>query len=190
MEYYKIISNDAVIGVGTRFLRYYNRSKTFSYCDIAQAEYVQDIITETIYHPYWMHSPPANSPTVEEVDAQDITSTEYDELYALFYSGEELPSQEDIPSEPEPEPEPATNPEHSMTIQEMRDKIAELTLLLEGEQKPFVAEKTLTAGEIVTRGSKVYIITSVVAKGETVTPGVNCTETTLAKVLNSLQEKT
>jgi len=57
------------------------------------------------------------------------------------------------------------------------------------EGRPFTAEKPYQAGEIITDGARVYIANQVIVQGETVIPGVNCTQTTVADVLNALQSK-
>ena len=74
-----------------------------------------------------------------------------------------------------------------MTVQEMREKIAELTARVMNESLPFTAEQTYQAGDIIANGARVYTADQVIVTGETVSPGINCTETTIANVLNTIQ---
>ena len=57
------------------------------------------------------------------------------------------------------------------------------------EATPFTAETDYQAGEIISKGARMYVTTQVIVKGETVTPGVNCEETTMADVITSLKAK-
>lgn len=130
MRYYKIVQNGFVIGAGTMFLRWFPRQRRFMYCDLDEAEFVQDVITETLYHAQWLHNPPAGSYTVPEAQVTIIDSTEYDEIVAMLDGDENIPVEPEPEPEPEPtsEPEPSdtTQPERPITVQEMREKIAEM----------------------------------------------------------------
>lgn len=56
------------------------------------------------------------------------------------------------------------------------------------DARPFTAVKTFRVGEVIADGARVYIASDVIIAGETVRPGDNCTETTIAEVLNQLRE--
>lgn len=57
------------------------------------------------------------------------------------------------------------------------------------ETVPFTAKQTYKAGEFIVNGAKVFVAEEAITAGETVTPGYNCYETTIAEVLNALNEK-
>lgn len=128
MDYYKIIKDGEVVGVGTRFLKWFLRSKGYYYCNFDSAECVQDDVGDALYHVSWMHESPSAAYIVPVAEIEEIDYTEYDELYNQLDDGEAIP----IP-EPEPEPEPTPEPEPDegedketpMTIAEMREKISE-----------------------------------------------------------------
>ena len=126
MRYYKIIQDGAVIGAGTMFLKW-QPSQRFFYCDFEDdAQTVQDVITEAIYHPEWLRRPPQGATGFAEAEVVLISATEYDEIIALLSDGEEILVEPEPELEPEPTPEPEPDPEdRPMTVREMREKIAE-----------------------------------------------------------------
>lgn len=188
MTYYKIILAENVVGVGFNFVKWAPAVQGFNYCNIDEAQCIQDAITYDLYHTPWLRAVPAEAGMeIPEADAKIITSAEYIELYEELNDGATIPVPDEQEPDPTPDPEPEPEPEQPMTIQQMRDRIAELTALVMNSNEPFTAEKTYVEGEIITKGSRIYIVNKVIAKGETVTPGVNCTETNLAAVLNAIQ---
>lgn len=126
MRYYKIIRDGFVIGAGCTFLRWYPSKRRFFYCDIDDAERVQDALTEKLYHDDWLKDAPSGADAADEAEVVMINSVEYDEIIEELSGGGEIPVP-DPESEPTPgpEPEPAPN-ERPMTVQEMREKIAEM----------------------------------------------------------------
>ena len=169
MKYYKIIQNEQVIGAGIRFLKWYTNKHQFFYCDISEAERVQDIITETLYQADWLKKSPSDALQSEEADVQLITATEYDEIVALLNGGEEIPV---IPEpDPIPEPVPEESDTHIMTIQEMREVIINLTSMS--------AKTDISQGEYFVLHDEIYQATDPIEKGSLINPGTNCRKTTL-----------
>lgn len=126
MNYFKIISNNEVIGVGHAFLKWNTKRRAYYYCDMAEGQIAQNDLNETYYHDGWLKAIPDGAVSVNSAEIVLIGATEYDELYELLSDGEEVP----VPDEPEPpthepEPDPDVEPERPMTVQEMREKIAE-----------------------------------------------------------------
>ena len=188
MKFYKILQNNNVVGVGCNFLQWSRKSKKFIICNMEQAMAILDNISETIYHSDWLFDIPLEADiVVQEAEIVLINRSEYDELYELLSDGEEIPVPEPEP-EPTPEPTPEPEPEHRMTIQEMRERIAELTELVMSESTDFTAGKDYQSGDLIQNGSRVYIASQVIIKGETVSPGINCIETTIAEVYNQIQK--
>lgn len=189
MTYYKIIRDGEIIGAGCNFMKWFPRTRRFAICDMQIAECVHDTVSETLYHADWLKNVPQEA-TMRPAEAivTIIDAAEYDEIIEQLVDGETIPIDPEPEPEPTPEPEPEPEPEHRMTVQEMREKIEELTAMVMTEAKSFAAERTYQSGEILTDGSKVYIANHVIVQGETVTPGLNCTETSIAAVLNALQQ--
>lgn len=171
MRFYKIIQNGAVIGAGMMFLKWNERHHCFFYCSIDEAERVQDVITERFYHADWLHASPADASTSPEAEIVLIDASEYDEIIALLDGGEEIPVPEPEP-EPEPTPEPEPEPvERPMTVQEMREKIAELT--------GFTAKDNISKGSYFVLHDEVYLAVDPIVKGTEIRPGRNCVKKTL-----------
>ena len=188
MTFYKVIIGEMVVDVGFTFIRINTRDRPM-YCDVDDAQLVQGWNPEKLYHTDWLLPMPGETGvTYENGEVVIIQRDEYDELYELLTSGEEVPEPTPEPEpEPEPTPEPEPEPEHKMTVQEMREKIAELTALVMNESKPFTATKSYMKGEMITDGSRIYRATRAIVRGETVVPGENCEETSIAEVLTALQ---
>lgn len=143
MRYYKISQNGAVIGVGCSFLRWNSKRRKFFYCDIDDAERVQDVITSQLYHADWLPAAPVDADSAEEANVSMITASEYDEFFAMLDGGETIP--DDPAPEPGPGPEPEPDPdEKPMTVQEMREKIA-----AQEEQLAMLTECILEMSEVV-----------------------------------------
>ena len=127
MDYYKIIMDGAVIGAGCTFLKWHPAKGRFMYCGINVAERVQDAVTERLYHADWLIRSPPEAEPCDEATVEMISAAEYDEIIALLDDGETIPvpEPEEEPA-PEPGPSPDPEPERPMTVQEMRDRIAEM----------------------------------------------------------------
>lgn len=130
----KMIRGGEVIDVGNLFLCWVSKNHILAYCDANGAEYMQSALDDSrLYHAYWLRTPPADAPAPEEVELEMISQAEFDELYELLSGGETV--------EAAPEPEPVAEPEQEepapdetekpMTVQQMRDKIAELEATIE-----------------------------------------------------------
>lgn len=129
MTYYKIISQNQVIGVGHMFLRWNSKRNRFYYSDINDAHCVQDDLTSTPYHAEWLKTLPEGTQAVEEVVAHVINAQEYEDLYETLKGDEVVPFIPDpLPTAAEPtEKIVAAEPrsEQPLTVQQMREKIAE-----------------------------------------------------------------
>ena len=129
MEYFKVIQNQSVVDVGSFFLHWNAKYHQYFYCDINDAQLVQGMITEKLYHGSWLKSPSDSKTEYEEAEIVMIEASEYDELKATLESGEEIPYSEPVvdilPETPEETDQPEE--ERPMTIQEMRYRIQLLT---------------------------------------------------------------
>ena len=171
MSFYKIEKNGLVIGAGCVFLRWNGNKSRFFICDVDDAERVQDFLTERLYHADWLKESPQAAGAAEEAVVEIISASEYDEIIALLIDGEEIPVPEPEP-EPEPPPEPEPEPEERpMTVQEMREKITELTSM--------AAKENYAKGAFFVMHDKVYQATRAIEKGSEVKPGYNCAQKTL-----------
>lgn len=191
MRYYKIIQGNDVVGVGTMFLRWFATSRAFFYCEFENAQIVQDVLSERFYHVDWMSRPPEEASGFAQADVEFIDSVEYDELYALLDDGEEVPFEPDVepePVNPEPDEEPDQD-ERPMSVAEMRARIAELTELVNNESKPFTAKQTYYKDNLIVNGAHMYFADQVIIKGETVNPGINCSEISLEDILAGIQNQ-
>lgn len=178
MRYYKIVQNGLVIGAGTMFLRWYPQQQRFMYCDIEEAELAQDVITETLYHADWLRTVPEGAyDNAPEAQVMMIDATEYDEIIALLDGGEEIPVGPEPEPEPEPQPEPEPEPvERPMTVQEMREKIGELTSM--------TAKDNIPKGSYFVLHDEVYLAWYAIEKGAEIRPGRNC----IKKSLDDIKE--
>lgn len=131
MTYCKMVRNDEIVDVGNLFMRWVSKNKTMAYCDINRAEFIRSALKEErIYRSEWLANPADDAPVYEIIQLIVIDETEYDELYALLSDGEIVMDETVSETEPEQdEPEREDEPEKTekpMTVQEMREKIAEL----------------------------------------------------------------
>ena len=127
MNYYKLIKDNNVIGVGMMWLQWNQSNSRYFYCDMNVAEAVENAITGVYYTADWLKDPPQGAEHLEEVTVEIIQHSEYEELYEQLYDGETIP----VPVDPEPGQELQPAPEEPaqeqpMTIAEMRAKIIEL----------------------------------------------------------------
>lgn len=153
MRYYKIIQDGTIVGAGTMFLRWYDKYGSFFYCDMENAECVQDVVTERLYHPDWLNGVPGNVYPQPRADVVIVDATEYDDIVEQLMGGETIPVPEPEP-EPEPEPDPGEDPEpeeRPMTVQEMREKIKEQEEMIaaQDEQLQMLTECILEMSEVV-----------------------------------------
>lgn len=183
MQYYKIIDQGNVIGVGTMLLKWFASAERFFYCDsLNEAEAVQDVLTEQLYRDDWLHKPPDGATQPRPATVTLIDATEYDELYALLSDGEDIPVDPEPEPEPPPQPEPEPEPERPMSIQEMRDAIAELTSM--------TAKDDIAQGSYFVLHDEVFLATDPIVKGSAIRPGYNCEKKTLSELLGEEGERT
>lgn len=134
MAHYKMILSGEVIDVGNRFVYWVPENRILAYCDANHAEMIQSAIDDgKLYHTEWLRRIPHGAPECTEVELKRIEESEFDELKALLGDGERVEEVREPGPEPEPELEPETPPEEQekpMTVQQMRDKIAELENML------------------------------------------------------------
>ena len=192
MTYFKIIENGQAVDAGWMWLKWNPKHKCLMVCEPREAQYAQSYKETAIYHFGWLNPLPDGAPVYPTAEGAIIDPDEYNDLVEILDDGETVlepvepdepgggEGQESEPGEPEPEDKP-------MTVAQMRQKIAELEAAVLNASTPFPAPKTYQTDEIITKGSRVYIANQVIVKGETVTPGINCTETSVEQVLNALQ---
>lgn len=124
MTYYKIISQEQIVGIGTMFLQWSKKYKRFYYSNINNANCVQDAITQKIYHTSWLIPLPSEATNIESATVITIDKQEYKDLYEQLKEDKTIPFIPPKPEpEPNPEPEPAELPEQPLTIQQMREKL-------------------------------------------------------------------
>lgn len=149
MTYFKVIRDGSAVDAGWMFLRWNARHQCLMVCEPRDAHYVQNYTETAIYRPGWLNPLPDGAPTYPTVEAAIINETEYEELIESLDGGEPVPEPPEPQPEPEPEPEPEPQPEPEprMTIQEMREKIAE-----QEETISMLTECLLEMSEIVYGG--------------------------------------
>lgn len=178
MNYYKIMDNTRVIGAGTSesMRRFQAKHSILMICAEDEAQYMQ--YGDMLYHAEWMLR---KSASVDSMDAQIIVieETEYDEIMDILGAGEEYIEEpvvepaEEGPSEPET---PGNNePERPMTIQQMREKLAEI----EEKQKSMIAKENIPKGKFFILHDDIYLATSPIVKGTEIKPGYNCKKKSL-----------
>lgn len=189
VTYFKILSGGEAVDAGLMWLQWNTRHGCLMACEPSAAHYAQSRDGSTVYRFGWLNPLPAGAPVYPTVEAKIIDFSEYDDITAALDGGETVPESDDPEPDPspEPEPEPTPDPTRPMTVQEMREKIAELTALVMNGPVPFTAEKSYQQGDVIEKGQHVYIAGQTIVPGETVAPGINCTETTVADVLNAIQ---
>lgn len=152
--YYKIIQSGNIVGAGFQFLKWFPRSRKFAFCDLEQAQCVKDAVTDELYHADWLKNVPQEASfTPSEAEVVFIELAEYDDIIEELMDGEPIPEPEQAPI-PEPTPTPEPEPEQEserMTVAEMREKIAELTELVQdlADQNTLLSECIMEMSEIV-----------------------------------------
>lgn len=175
MRYFKIIINGNVVGAGCNFLRWFPRTGELAYCEMEQAECVKDVVSESLYHDGWLRAVPAGK-SVSEATVALIGQEEYDELVEQLIDGETIPEPEPEPEPtPEPTPEPEPEPERRMTIQEMREAIAELTSM--------TAKENIEKGSYFVLHDAIYQAVFPIVKGTEIIPGRNCIQKSLQDIM-------
>ena len=135
MTYYKVLTEDGFIGVGTteNLVKYQKKHNTTIGCPAEEAECI--MIDGTLYHDRWML--PFNTTEYEysNADVQVIEKDEYDALLSAMENGEEIKTVEE-PQEVTEEPDEAET--EDVTVDYVRSvKLKELG---------FACNKAITTG--------------------------------------------
>mgnify|MGYP006908804597 CR=1 FL=1 len=119
-------------------------------------------------------------------DYENVTLVPFDDQTAYERLRDEIAAQR-TPEYIEPEASEDDDTERVMTGEEMRRMLCDLAERVLTEVRPFTAKQTYKAGDIIADGSRIYTARQVIVAGETVNPGINCTETSTAEVLSAMQ---
>ena len=167
MTYFKVISGGEVVDAGCMWLGWNARHSCLMACEPNKAHYAQSYDGATVYRIGWLNPLPDGAPVYPTVEAKIIDAEEYAELIEIL-PDEPVPEPPEPQPEPEPEPqpEPQPEPERKMTVQEMREKIAELTSM--------AAKDNISRGSYFVLHDKVYRATDPITRGSEIIPGYNC----------------
>lgn len=97
MIFYKILADGKVLDVNDVFLRWQPKHGVMLVCDPAKAEFICPRDCSGYYHPSWLNKPPEAAVYDGEIDAEEITETEYRVLLKQLEAGETADN-------PEPDP--------------------------------------------------------------------------------------
>ena len=177
MTYFKVIANGAAVDAGCMWLQWNARHQCLMACEPNAAHWAQSYDGHTVYRFGWLNPVPDGAPVYPTVEAAIIDAQEYDDLITVLDGGETVPE----PVEPEPEPEPAPEPEpepedRPMSVQQMREKIAELTSMTAKDNYP--------QGSYFVLHDEIYQAAYPIVKGSEIRPGYNCEKKTLDEFLN------
>ena len=161
MTYFKVIENGQAVDAGWMWLQWSARHQCLMSCEPREAHYAQSYDGETVYRIGWLNPLPDGAPTYPTAaEAKIIDAEEYAELIEI------------LPDEPVPEP---PEPEKKMTVQEMREIIAELTSM--------TAKDNYAKGSYFVLHDEVYQATRAIAKGTEIKPGYNCVKKSLNEAI-------
>lgn len=180
MTYFKVIDNGAAVDAGCMWLQWVARHKCLMACEARDAHYAQSYDGSTVYRFGWLNPLPDGAPVYPVVEAKTIDAQEYEDLIAVLPDGETVPEPVDPEPEPEPTPEPEPEPERPMTVQEMREKIAEII----AERSDMTAKENYAVGAYFILHDEVYQATSPIVKGTEIVPGRNCAKKALDNIIN------
>ena len=90
MKYYKLISNNEFIGIGTSFdmRKFQKKHGIFLVCDESEAQYIQ--CNGKMYRAIWMAPKDPNAQDVPIIDVIEIVQSDYEALYDAIKSNEEI----------------------------------------------------------------------------------------------------
>ena len=171
MTYFKVVENHAAVDAGHLWLQWNAKHKCLMACETREANYAQSYDGATVYRFGWLNPLPEGAPVFPVVEASIIDKQEYDDLIAVLPDGETVPEPPEPEPEPEPQPEPEPEPERPMTVQEMREKILELTSM--------AAKENITRGSYFVLHDVIYRATRPILKGSEIKPGFNCEKKSL-----------
>lgn len=186
MTYFKVVENHAAVDAGHLWLQWNAKHKCLMACETREANYAQSYDGATVYRFGWLNPLPEGAPVYPVVEASIIDKQEYDDLIAVLPDGETVPEPPEPEPEPEPQPEPEPEPERPMSVQEMREAIAQMLADLNGED--MTAHEHITKGTYFNVGIKLFQATEAIVTGEQIEPGRNCEEISAAETLNRLNE--
>lgn len=184
MSYFKVIQNGEAINAGEIWLYWNTRHNCLMACEAQHANYGQSYDGETIYRIGWLNPLPEGAPVYPTVEAREIDAQEYADLIEVLDDGETVPEpvepDDDGGTEPDPDTQPEPEPERKMTVQEMREIIAELTSM--------AAKDDIPQGSYFVLHDEVYLATDPITKGSAIKPGYNCEKKTLDECISREDE--
>ena len=186
MTYFKVIENQAAVDAGCMWLQWNTRHNLLMACETREAHYAQSYDGQTVYRIGWLNPLPDGAPVFPVVEARIIDRQEYEDLIAVLPDGETVPEPPEPEPEPEPQPEPEPDPERPMSVQEMREAIAQLLVDMNGAD--MTAHGNITKGTYFNIGIRLFRATEAIVTGEQIIPGRNCEEISAAETLNKLNE--
>ena len=183
IQYYKIIRNGLVVGAGTTFLKWSQRHRRYFYCELEEAQAVQDVVKEVLYTADWLRNSPSGATELTEAEVVLIDAVEYDEIVAELTDGEEIPvpDPDPDPEPPAPDPGPDHDPERPMTVQEMREAIA----AMQESMTDMTAKENISKGSYFVLHDVVYRATSAIVRGKEIKQGRNCERATLTEAVGN-----
>ena len=135
MQYFKVVQNKKVIDIGINFYLWSKKYRLYSCCDINKAQAAGGVIHEVMYHDDWLTNLPSDANNYCKAQIVLIEKEEFDELKELLEDGEPVIIEEKEEEVQTEKTDSITNIvdqyPHLMTIQEMREKIIELSNTVE-----------------------------------------------------------
>ena len=126
MKYYKIINENAFVGVGTTIdlRRFQQKHQILLSCDESMAQYIQ--FEENLYRDSWMVPESTDKVQCETANVIEIDNEEYDNLLLAVKTNQEIK----VIQEPEPiVEEPSIDEQEQITIDYIRStKISEMSI--------------------------------------------------------------
>lgn len=134
MNYFKMIRDNKIIDVGTTFIRLDKNHNILFVSDPDHAQFIESYDCKKIYHDTWLKSIRNTNINCEFANIVEIDKDEYDELVALLDDKETINVEDNNNEEiqiVEDTVEKDEQMEKPMSISEMRDRIKELTELVD-----------------------------------------------------------
>ena len=126
--FYKLIRDGVIFDAGAMWLRWQTNNRIMLRCEPSEAQFVMGT-DEAIYRVQWLNPAPAEAGQYEVIEAAIIDRQEYEDLRAVLDDGETVPIPDPVVPEPDtellPDEEPGQEEDHPMTVQQMREKLAE-----------------------------------------------------------------
>lgn len=129
MKYYKVIRDGVIVDAGEIWLRWQEKNRILISCAPEDAQFIMSHDGADIWRVQWLNPAPAAAGSYETVEAALIDQQEYLDLRAVLDDGETVPIPDPVVPEPDtellPDEEPGQEEDHPMTVQQMREKLAE-----------------------------------------------------------------